>query len=275
MKTAMEGARVGKRRTVVVFTVALVVVVAAVFGYLSYRRSPATGTSTASVGTVATPGVSCEDPSLSAAAAKVEADSRFTQLSDGLCYNFVGVSDTAAGTSGSTSVYTFDYYDGSVFYPCGTFPQALVASQIQADVLTNGSLLSVQNASRVNGTSALNSGPVCGPNPPPVSVVSAQLVEVTIPAVLEVNLTLDARSAPLAVTQLTAVIVVPGGNQAIAFTGVTPGRPLSPGRAASQISIITGPASLVAGGVYDMAIDGRFQGGQTFAYTVQIALVNS
>ena len=47
MKTAMEGTRVGKRRTVVVFAVALVVVVAAVFGYLLYGSSPATGTSTA------------------------------------------------------------------------------------------------------------------------------------------------------------------------------------------------------------------------------------
>ena len=274
MKTAMEGTRVGKRRTVVVFAVALVVVVAAVFGYLLYGSSPATGTSTASVGTVATPGVSCEDPSLSAAAAQVETDPRFTQLSDGLCYNFVGVNDTAAGTSGTTSAYTFDYYNGSVFYPCGTFPEALVASQIRADVVTNGSLLSVQSASLVNGTTTLNSGPVCGPNPPVVSVVSAQLVEVTS-SVLEVNLTLDARFAPLAVTQLTAVIVVPGGNQTIAFTGVTGGKPLPPGRAASQISIITGPASFVAGGVYDMAIDGQFQGGQPFGYTVQIALVNS
>jgi hypothetical protein len=275
MKTTMDGARGGKRRNVAVFAVALVVVVAAAFGYLLYGSSPAPGTSTAYIGTVATSGFSCADPSLSATAVQVEADPKFTQLSDGLCYNFVGVNDTAAGTSGTTSVYTFDYYNGSVSYPCGTFPEALVGSQIQADVVTNGSLLSVRNASLMNGTSTLNSVAACGPKPPAVSVVSAQLVEVTIPAVLEVNLTLEARFAPAAVTELTAVIVVQGGNQTIAFTGVTPGRPLSPGQTASQISIITGPASFVAGGVYDMAIDGQLQGGQPFGYTVQIALVNS
>jgi hypothetical protein len=275
MKTAMEGARGGKSRIVVVLTVALVVAVAAIFGYLLYGSSAAVGTSTESIGTVVTSGVSCEDPSLSAAAIRVEADTRFTQLADGLCYNFIGVDDSSSGTSGTTSVYTFDYYNGSVFYPCGTFPEAVIASQIQAEVVTSGSVLSVQNASLVNGTSTLNSGPSCGPNPPPLLVISAQLVEVTIPAVLEVNLTLDAHFAPSAVTELSTVIVAEGGNQTIAFAGVTPARPLSPGQVVSQISIITGPGSFAAGGVYDLAIDGRFQGGQTFAYTVQIALVNS
>jgi len=180
------------------------------------------------VGTVSTSGVPCTDPSLAAATLQVMSDPRFTQLADGLCYNFIGVSDSATGTSGTTTVYTFDCYNGSVFYPYGTFPEAAVSSQIQADVAIKGSVLSVESASLVNGTSALNSGPSCGPNPPPVSVVSAQLVEVTIPAVLEVNLTLDARFAPSAVTGLTAVIVATGGNETIAFAGVTPGRPLPP-----------------------------------------------
>jgi len=272
MKTTLEESRGGRRRTTAV--VLAVVVIAAVLGYALYGESATAVVSVSSIATVSTSGQPCTDSSLAATAAQVEAAPQFTSLSGGLCYNFVGAGDATNGTSGSSSVYTFDYYNGSIFYPCGTFPEAIVVSQIQAEVLTSGSLLAVQTASLVNDTSTLNSGAACGPNPPALSVVSAQLVEVTIPAVLEVNLTLDARFASQPVTQLSAVMMLPGGNQTVTFSGVTAGMPLSPGQEASQISIITGPAGFAAGGVYEMAIDGQFQGGQPFGYTVQIALVS-
>ncbi len=62
-------------------------------------------------------------------------------------------------------------------------------------------------------------------------------------------------------------------TSAAVFVGVKPSRPLSPGEASSQISIIRGPASFAAGGVFDMAIDGQFQGGRHFGCNDQTALV--
>ncbi len=271
-----DGVRRGRRTKAAVVLTSVVVIIAAVaLGNVLGGGGGPRLSSTATVGSLTSAGVACTDPSLSATAAQAEGDPRFTQLSDGLCYSFVGTGDSAVGGSDIAALYTFDYYNGSVIYPCGTFPQALVVSQIQAEVVANGSRSVVQSAELVNDTASLNSATGCGPDRPPVSVVSAQLVEVTIPAVLEVNLTLDAPSPPQPVTALKAVILVPGANQTIEFSGVTPRNPLSAGRSASQISIITGPAGFTAGEVFEMAIEGKYQGGQSFEYTVEIALVST
>jgi len=271
-----DGVRKGRRVNTAVILTCVVAITAVVVlsNLLGGGRAPRLS-STVTVGTLTSAGVACTDPSLSTTAAQAEGDPKFTQLSGGLCYSFLGTNDSTVGNPGTTAVYTFDYYNGSVIYPCGTYPEVLVVSQIQAEVVTNGSGSVVSSAKLVNDTTSLNSGADCGSDRPPVWVVSAQLVEVTIPAVLEVNLTLAAPSPPQQVTGLKAVILVPGANQTIEFAGVTPSSPLSAGRSASQISIITGPAGFTAGEVFEMAIEGQYQGGQPFGYTVQVALVGT
>jgi hypothetical protein len=224
--------------------------------------------------TLSAPGEPCTDPLLPAAVLKVEEGAQFLGLSGGLCYSFVGESNSTAGGAGASTTYTFDYYNGSVVYPCGDLPQEAAASQIQVLAIANGSGATVQTARLDGDASSLNAPTDCGPNPVPVSVVSAGLVEVTIPAVLEVNLTLDARSVEAPVTSLSAVISFPGDNQTVEFAGVSGANPLAPQRSISQTTIITGGRGPVVGGVYDAVIDGRFQGGATFEFAVRIALVN-
>lgn len=230
---------------------------------------------TATVETVASPGTACTDPSLSATVVQVEENPQFVGLSDGLCYSFLGTDSASTGEQGTTTTYTFDYYNGSVVYPCGNLPDELVVSQIQVQVVGNGTQPIVQSARLDNDSSSLNARSDCGASSPAVSVVGAQLVEVTIPAVLEVNLTLDARSATQPITSLSVVIMFPDANQTIGFDGVTTGTPLLPDRSVSQISILSGLPSFVEGGVYGMTIEGQYQDRQPFQYSVQIALGNS
>ncbi|MDA4112857.1 MAG: hypothetical protein OK474_02305 [Thaumarchaeota archaeon] len=265
---------VRRGRTTALFVVVLFAVILVV-AYSAYPVGvggpPA---STTAVETVVSPGIACTDPSLSPDVVQVEANPKFLGLSDGLCYSFLGADRSGTGGQSTTTVYTFDYYNGSVVYPCGNLPRELVVSQIRAQVVANGTQPIVQTAQLDNDSSSLNARSDCGGSPLAVSVVEAELVVVTIPAVLEVNLTLDARSAAQPITSLSVVVAFPGADQTIEFDGVTSGTPLLPGRSVSQISIVSGIPTLVEGGVYGMTIEGHFRDGQPFEYAVQIALVN-
>jgi hypothetical protein len=268
-----DNRRRARTAALVVVALSAVVLVAAYSAYPIGTGGPAASTTT--IETVASPGIACTDPSLSPEVVQVEENPKFVELSDGLCYNFLGAGSGGTGGQGTTTTaYTFDYYNGSVVYPCGNLPQELVVSQIEAQVVANGTQPIIQAAQLNNDSSSLNARSDCGGSPPAVSVVGAELVVVTIPAVLEVNLTLDARSAAQPITSLSVVIALPGADQIIVFDGVTSGTPLLPGLSVSQISIVSGTPTLVQGGVYGMTIEGQLQDGQPFNYAVQIALVN-
>jgi hypothetical protein len=232
-------------------------------------------TSSSEVQTLTTLGESCTDPALPAEVVQVENDSRFLQLSGGQCYSYLGEKDSSSGSGGVTSTMTFDLYNGSVFYPCGDYPVQLVVSQIVTGVLSEGGRATVTSANLNNDSALLNPAVGCGASAPAIAVVSARLVIVTIPAVLEVNLTLEARSTPLPVTSLFAVLELPGSNQTILFTGVTASSPLILGRAATQTGIINGPPGFSSGAIYDMLIEGQYQGGDSFGFPVRVALVTA
>ena len=258
-----------KRIGALVSVVLVAVVLIAAYSAHTFDTGGSSASTTTTVEAVASPGTACTDPSLPATVVQVEEDPKFVGLSDGLCYSFLG-----ADSTGTTAEYTFDYYNGSVVYPCGNLPEELVVSQIRAQVVATGTQSTVQSVLLDNDSSSLNAPGDCGATSPVVSVVGVQLVEVTIPAVLDVNVTLDARPADQPITSLSVVIMLPGANQTIGFGRVTKGTPLLPGRSVSQISILGGIPNLVEGGVYAMTIEGQYQDGQSFEYSVQIALVN-
>ena len=260
------------RKSWTLATVAVVLFATAAYLGLT-GPGPSSSSATASVETMAPPGLACSSSSIPAGALQAEADPMFANASQGLCYNYTGETTVSESASSTLTRYTFDLYNGTVFYPCGLEPQELVVSEIQADVVTGGQGGSVQGIVYSNDTGSLDAAGNCGTLQSPVLVVSARLVEVTIPAVLEFNVTLRANPAGTPVTNLRAVLELPDGNQTVQFKEVSATDTLKPGGEASQVSIITGVPSIVVGGVYNMAIEGSLQGGQSFGYTAQIALV--
>jgi hypothetical protein len=61
----------------------------------------------------------------------------FVALTGGLCYSYVGNSYSTS-PSGNVTAFFFDRYNGTIFYPCGTFPAKLVVSQIAVNAIFNG-----------------------------------------------------------------------------------------------------------------------------------------
>jgi hypothetical protein len=253
--------------------VVLVLCVSAALIYAAYGLdSVATTTTTlqSGVSTISEPGYPCDDvTAIPSAAAEEEASAQFAQLSQGLCYNFVSENQT----DGQASVgYTFNYYNGSVVYPCGTAPAELVVSQIRAS--DNGSAPGQPMFQFSNDTGALNPSGGCGSDLPPVAVVSAEISDVTIPAVPELNLTMSTEFAPQPVSSVTAVLIS-SVNETVHFAKVTHSSPASPGSVIYQLDIINGKVSLASGGLYRMQIEGSYSDGETFSYVAEVALVNS
>lgn len=219
------------------------------------------------IATVSTTGVQCNDDSMPGVAQDVQQSQDFLQLSGGLCYNYNGMGPAGAG-AGVTEYY-FNHYNGSVAYPCGTAPQALVDSQIVALADSNGTLVSVRFAN----DSALNPAPACGPAPP-VGVESMTDVGSTIPAVRELNLTLFADPAGRPIANLTARLTLDGGVQTFLF-GVTPSSKLQPGQSASSMQILLGGVTFSLDKVYPLAVSGLYDDGQAFSFnaSVQVASV--
>jgi hypothetical protein len=268
---------VPRRRNEIATGVIVLIAVSAALIYSAYAQDglPSTSTLSASgVSTVSAPGFPYDDSSVPSAAGQVELNSEFVQLSQGLCYNYIGES-YGESQGASFAQYTFNYYNGTVFYPCGTFPAELVVGQIRVATPGNGSVSGESTFQFSNDTASLNVYDGCGPNLPPAGVVSAELVIVTIPAVPELSLTLSTVSAQAPIASLTAVLITSGANDTLSFAGVTPSTPALPGTIISQLELINGQVTLTTGGVYDMSIQGSYSDGQNFSYVVTVALVSS
>ena len=240
---------------------AALVVLALLGVYLLYAvgNGLTSGSQAGRVETVSTTGVSCNSAAIPQAAQLVQSDPRFASLSGGACYNYMG-----ENASGGATVFYFNYYNGTIVYPCGTSPQELATSQIQAVVSSSGEVASVQ----MSDQSSLNAAPPCGPSAPQVEVVSVQDVESTIPAVPQLNVTLAASPAASPIASLDASLTLDGGSQL--FQLVSAPSTLAPGHAVSKTEIVLSGVSFSADEVYPMRISGTFANGQAFSYTVHV-----
>ena len=240
---------------------AALVVLALLGVYFLYTEGSAltSGSQAGRVETVSTTGVNCNSAAIPQAAQVAQNDSRFASLSGGLCYNYVGENQ-----SEGTTVFYFNYYNGTIVYPCGTSPQELATSQIQAIVSSSGEVASVL----MSNQSSLNAAAPCGPGAPQVVVASVQDVESTIPAVPQLNVTLAASPAASTIASLSASLTLDGGSQL--FQLVAAPSTLAPGHAVSKTEIVLSGVSFSANEVYPMKISGAFANGQTFSYTVHV-----
>jgi hypothetical protein len=108
--------------------------VAGVYFYVE-RNDLNSAVQVGAVATITTTGVQCNDSSMPQAAQAVEQDPKFADLSEGLCYNFLGESQ---------GVMTFANYNGTISYPCGDAPVQPSASEILANVTAAQSVLSAR-----------------------------------------------------------------------------------------------------------------------------------
>jgi hypothetical protein len=210
------------------------------------------------VSTISTTGVQCDGSSMPQSAQAVEQDPMFTDLSNGLCYNYLG---------GSEATMTFAYYNGTIAYPCGDAPLQPPASEIVVNVTSSQSALSAR---------LLNSSQIGYPHEPcgsiPLDVTSVTDVESTIPAVPQLNVTLSVPTGGRSIASLGAVLTLDGGSQTFRFGSVTSGSPLRSPGSISSTEIILSNLSFNANEVYPMAISGTYVGGQSFSYLVHVEI---
>jgi hypothetical protein len=202
---------------------------------------------------------------------QIEQNPAFVTLTNSLCYSFaLNANATYQGQSFTT--FIFNQYNGTVIYPCGTFPAKLIVSQIQVNVILNGTEINeIVSMDLNNETTGLNvSG--CTSYLPPVWVHSVMLVPPYTPAGPTIEVNLYAAPGQTPITNLTAVLSLTGKNQTFQFSGVSASSPLLPGQLASQTETIIGPVSVDTNSIYPMMISGTFQNGQAFSYQVQIQI---
>lgn len=235
---------------------------------------PATsaGGATTTFTTMSTPGDPCNG-TLTSQVQEIENSAKFSQESQGECYSYIG-SSTVTQENQTSTVYGFDYFNGTVGYPCGTFPVETVISQIDVTVPPNGSVTSA-SYQLDNDTTGLNIYEGCGPHLPSVGIVSAQTLAALVPVVPEVNLTLSAANSGQPITRLSAVIEAQGGNLTLVFSQVSTSSPLEPGNTTWELGLLNAQVSLTPGLVYPMTISGTFSDGTTFSYAAQIVPVSS
>ncbi len=225
------------------------------------QNSRLSSSQTGGVTTVSTTGVNCDSDSMPETAQQVQNNASFEALTGNLCYNFMG-----ENSSESAALLYFDYFNGTIVYPCGDAPQDLITSQIQAAVSSSGHVISVQ----MGNQSSLNAPQKCGPEAPLVGVVSVEDVESTIPAVPQLNVTIAATPGARTVATLSATLTLDGGTQR--FQLVAPPSTLAPGRSVSKTEIILSGISFSADGLYPMTISGTFDNGQSFDYLVHVQI---
>jgi hypothetical protein len=211
------------------------------------------------VTTISTTGIRCDDNSMPQAAQAVEQDPAFTNLSKGLCYNYLGETPVSM---------TFAHYNGTITYPCGDAPLQFPASEILVNISASQSLLSARLVSPSQTGYQQES---CIPSIP-LRVVSVADVESTIPAVPQLNVTLAAPVGGDPIASLEAVLTLDGGSQTFRFGSVTSASPLKPAESVSSTEIILSNLSFSANEVYPMAISGTFGNGQPFNYLVHIEI---
>ncbi len=246
----------GPRIRVEVILAVLVAVslVGVYFYYLEGRGL--SGTEQGGVTTVTTTGIGCNDSSLPPAAESVEANPTFLNLSDGLCYNYMGGS--------VPSVMLFAYYNGTIAYPCGDAPFLLPASVIQVQTDGSGGVTAAQ---LVSPSAAAPPAERCA-SAIPLEVASVTSVESTIPAVPQLNVTLTVPVGGMPIASVQAVLTLDGGSQKFQFNGVTATTPLTSPNSVSSTEIVLSDLAFSGNEVYPMTISGTYSGGQTFSYVV-------
>jgi len=252
-----QGGGLRIRREVVLAALVLATL-AAVYFYVEGRNLNS-GVQVGAVATISTTGVRCDDSSMSQAAQAVEQDPKFSSLSDGLCYNFLGESQ---------GVMTFAHYNGTISYPCGDAPTQPPSSEILVNVTSSQSVLSARLLT--SSQSASEQG-ACG-TPLPLDVVSVADVGSTIPAVPQLNVTLSVPPGGSPVTSLKAILTLDGGSQMFTFGSVTQASPLKPSDWTSSTEIVLSNMSFDADHVYPMAISGAYANGQAFSYVVHVEI---
>ncbi len=141
MKGSDKWGQGGGPRIRVEVILAVLVAVSFVGVYLYVESTPPTsGTQVGKVTSISTTGIGCDDSSMPQAAQTVEQNTSFTNLSNGLCYNYLGESE---------DVMTFANYNGTISYPCGDAPLQVPASVILVNVTASQSLSSAQLAGPV------------------------------------------------------------------------------------------------------------------------------
>ena len=249
----------GPRIRVEVILAALVV--ATLLGVYLYVQSNGlnSGAQVGGVTTISTTGVQCDDSSMTQAAQAVQQAPAFANLSDGLCYNYLGESQ---------ETMTFAYYNGTIAYPCGDAPVQSPASEILVNVTASQSVLS---ALLLNSSQVAYQHESCGSSLP-LDVASVTDVESTIPAVPQLNVTLSVPAGGNSIASLQAVLTLDGGSQIFRFGGVTAGSPLRSPGSTSSTEIVLPTLSFNAHEVYPMAISGTYQDGQAFNYLVHVEI---
>ena len=266
-----KGRGLGIRKQVVIAALVCISLVVAAFYLAEINRSssvtPPEGVQSGDITTVSTTGISCDDSSMPQTAQDAEQEPAFTNLSDGLCYNYLGQNTTEV--QGAT-VLSFGYYNGTVVYPCGVSPLEVPQSVIQ-DTVNDGQEtgeLRVLNSSAIFQEFYPQGN--C-PALPPVYVVSVTDAEALIPAVPELNLTISSPVGPTHVTSVKAILELDGGYQSFDFKGATVANPLLQGVGVSTIEIVNG-LGFTADQVYPMTLEGTLSNGQTFSYAVQVQI---
>jgi len=249
----------GPRIRVEVILAALVVVTLVGVYFYVEGNGLNSGVQVGVVTTISTTGVRCDDSSMPQAAQAVEQDPKFTGLSNGLCYNYLGESQ---------ATMTFAYYNGTIAYPCGDAPMQSPASEILVNVTASRSLLS---AHLLNSSQIGYQHEPCGSSIP-LDVASVADVESTIPAVPQLNLTLGVPAGGGPIASLKAVLTLDGGSQTFRFGGVTSASPLRSPGSISSTEIVLSNLSFKADEVYPMAISGTYEDGQAFSYLVHVEI---
>jgi len=245
-------------RAEIVLAALLAVSVAGVYLYVESNGLDS-GTQVGGVTAISTTGVQCNDSSMPQAAQTVENDPMFTNLSDGLCYNYLGESQAAM---------TFAYYNGTISYLCGDAPLQLPASEILVNVTASQSVLSARLLSQSQIVSPHES---CNSSNP-LRVASVADVESTIPAVPQLNVTLSVPPGGSPIASLKAVLTLDGGSQIFRFASVTSASPLRSPGSVSSTEITLSNLSFNANEVYPMAISGTYEDGQAFSYLVHVEI---
>lgn len=252
----------GLRLDLVLGVLAVVVVASLLVAFYYIQENQTAPVAQGQVTTITTTGIGCGNDSMPQGAQDVEQDPRFASLSDGYCYNYMG-----ENSSGGATVLTFNYYNGTIVYPCGTQADDLIGGQIKADTSSStGAVTSVQKSPEP----ALNPSPAC-PAPPPVAVVSVVDVGSLIPAVPELNVTLVASAGDPQITSLRGSLTLEGGSQQ--FTFVAHPSTLAAGESVSKTEILSSDVQPSSSELYPMQVSGTFADGQTFSFEayVQVA----
>jgi len=245
-------------RIEVVLAALVVVTLVGVYFYLQ-GNSLNSGVRVGAVTTISTTGVRCDDSSMPQGAQTVEQNRTFTNLSSGLCYNYLGESQTTM---------TFAYFNGTIAYPCGDAPLQSPASEIVVNITAPQSVLS---ARLLNSSQIGYQHEPCGSSLP-LDVLSVADVESTIPAVPQLNVTLSIPAGGSSVASLQAVLTLDGGSQTFRFGSVTSSSPLRSPGSISSTEIILSNLSFNANEVYPMAISGTYGDGQAFSYLVHVEI---